>query len=144
MEPKYGFFWLSNDNNDRLSCSNSFSTRYKYTNSVNKCGQKSQNDSHDSFPHNKDQRHCMTHESCGKCLATELHSICGWCTDPGYDMRRPRCLSLADLNSTACKSVYQTKERPWLIENLTTQDFGASDAVQIQPQRVRIGLKKCK
>lgn len=86
----------------------------------------------------------MTHETCGKCLVAELQNICGWCTDPKYDMRRPRCLSLADLNSTGCGSVYRIKERPWLIENRPTQDFGATDAVQIQPQKVHIGLKKCK
>lgn len=86
----------------------------------------------------------MTHESCAKCLATELHSICGWCIDPAYDMRRPRCLPLADINSTgSCNLVYRNKERPWLLENRPTQDFGATDAVQIQPQKVHIGLKKC-
>lgn len=87
----------------------------------------------------------MTYETCGKCLATaELHTVCGWCIDPAYDMRRPRCVSLAELNGTSCRTVYRPQERPWLLDDRPTQDFGDTDAVQIQPQRVRVALKKCK
>lgn len=100
-----------------------------------------------------DNRRCVIHESCGRCLAAnsddQVPPVCGWCTDPLYDMRRPRCVSLAEqaANGTGCARVYVPQAAAMrLADDRETADFGGADgerpAVQIRPQRVRMALKR--
>lgn len=86
---------------------------------------------------------CLLHESCGKCLTA--NSICSWCIDPNYDMLKPRCGTSARLKALNCKEIYDNT--PMLIEikqNVSTHDFAKDslDAIQIQPQNVKITMKR--
>ncbi len=86
---------------------------------------------------------CFLYESCGKCLTAD--PICSWCIDPNYDMQKPRCGTKTRLNALNCKEIYDNT--PMQIEvkqNATTHDFAKDslDAVQIQPQKVKLTLKR--
>lgn len=86
---------------------------------------------------------CVTHETCGKCLSADLS--CSWCTDPNYDMRKPRCLTIPNLIAANCTKYFENKPPIMnLVENKENHDFGVGslDAIQIQPQRAKLTLRK--
>lgn len=87
---------------------------------------------------------CVQHESCGKCLSADLS--CSWCIDRMYDMRKSRCMTKSDLIKANCKEIFVTNQTDVeLIDNNQHHDFniGSLDAVQIQPQKVGLTLRKC-
>lgn len=88
---------------------------------------------------------CLLYESCGKCLTAD--PICSWCIDSTYDMQKPRCGTKSRLKALNCKEIYEnTPKQIDVKQNDTTHDFAKDslDAVQIQPQKVKITLKRGK
>lgn len=86
---------------------------------------------------------CLLYESCGKCLTAD--PICSWCIDSNYDMKKPRCGTQSRLEALNCKDIYyNTPTQINVQQNNTTHDFtkDSLDAVQIQPQKVKITLKR--
>lgn len=87
----------------------------------------------------------MLHDTCGKCLTAD--ESCSWCISRNYDMRKPRCLPTAALKQSGCEDIYENRvTKVELIDNQLPHDFepGSLDAIQIQPQRVKLTLRKCK
>lgn len=71
--------------------------------------------------------------------------ICSWCIDRNYDMQKPRCGTKARLEALSCKEIHEnTPMQVDIKQNDTTHDFAKDslDAVQIQPQKVKITLKR--
>lgn len=62
-------------------------------------------------------------------------------------MQKPRCGSKVRLEALNCKEIYENTPMTINIkQNYTTHDFAKDslDAVQIQPQKVKITLKRGK
>lgn len=86
---------------------------------------------------------CVGVKSCGKCIATSPK--CGWCGDLDYDKtNQDRCDLLENLKNLGCSPVNISNPDNKLdyLEDTVVQDgVGEGDAVQIQPQAIKINLR---
>ncbi|XP_041981858.1 integrin beta-nu isoform X2 [Aricia agestis] len=87
---------------------------------------------------------CIEHSTCGGCLAAAEH--CRWCADPYFSTARPRCDDDQSLVASGCsQEAIQRPDKPvWEVaENSSLQDVEPDrlQAVQIQPQRIKLSLK---
>ncbi|XP_038222771.1 integrin beta-nu [Zerene cesonia] len=87
---------------------------------------------------------CIQHEECGPCLSAASH--CRWCADPYYPATAPRCNDDESLVAFGCgQGMIQRPEKSvWQVsDNRSLQDMlpDSLEAVQIQPQRIKLSLK---
>lgn len=91
-------------------------------------------------------RRCILQDTCEKCLTAD--PSCAWCTDRNYNMKKPRCMTPDELLSANCGQGqwFQRKvESISVLENKESRDYSSTnsgDAIQIQPQKLRMTLAK--
>lgn len=67
-------------------------------------------------------RKCIVQDNCEKCLL--IDSACAWCTDRNYNLKKPRCMTIEELNLAGCKSVYQNNYVGLeILENNELRDY---------------------
>ncbi|KAI4504441.1 hypothetical protein M0802_000912 [Mischocyttarus mexicanus] len=89
---------------------------------------------------------CTSQETCGKCLQ---HPKCVWCSTNTFELNEQivRCVTREKLLKEGdlwCKknNVVDIKNSMTIIENLPLSSIKGKNSVQIQPQRIKLRLRK--